>query len=586
MGNYRNFELAVYFVAFGTKHADEKQLKRELAFFKKHMGIDKVYIETYRDGVLAPQDKVDLVKHVFEEKGIKTAGGITSNAPTPDGDEEKQRIFNTLCYNDEKMLSMLETAAVYTARNFDEFIIDDFYFTNCTCAACRAAKDAFNEEHGITDGSWQEYRTSRMAEVSEKYIIAPAKEANPQCKITIKYPNWMESYQETGYCPAKQKELFDRIYTGTETRDARAQDQHLPRYLSYSLMRYMEEMAPDRNGGGWFDPFDCTILEYYLEQAMMTALSKPKELMMFCFQALVDTINVPALGFLLDKLDATLDSLGNPVGIPAYIPDSSQGEDNVTDYLGMCGFPVYATPVFDETRPVYFFTQSSLYDKDIVDKLEKYVAAGNKAIVTSGFAIGAQELGFKNLSSIRFRNRRVSVKEYVSEIGEYSYRWEREFSREPISFPLLEFRNNSTWGELCKGMKDDESYTLFSCDTYGKGKLYTMVIPDSFSDIKYIPETVLNRMRKEFAVDGTYIKASPMTSIFHYDNDTFVLYAYAGFEPRSRETEVHVRDSAALLDVESGRTLKPRYYREGEAVYCFRLKAGKLQTFMNIPAQK
>ena len=41
-------------------------------------------------------------------------------------------------------------------------------------------------------------------------------------------------------------------------------------------MRYMEAMAPGRNGGGWFDPFDCRLLEYYLEQAYLTAFSRPR----------------------------------------------------------------------------------------------------------------------------------------------------------------------------------------------------------------------------------------------------------------------------------------------------------------------
>ena len=104
-------------------------------------------------------------------------------------------------------------------------------------------------------------------------------------------------------------------------------------------MRYIEDMAPGRNGGGWFNPFDCHILAYYLEQAYLTAFSKPREMMMFCFQALVNSVNVPALGFMPDKLDHLLSHLGTPVGIPCYIPNASQGEDNVQDFLGMHGFP-------------------------------------------------------------------------------------------------------------------------------------------------------------------------------------------------------------------------------------------------------
>ena len=92
------------------------------------------------------------------------------------------------------------------------------FFTNCTCAACRAGRDAYNRAHGIQDGSWKAYRLDLMARVSREDIIGPAKAVNPACRITIKYPNWAESYQETGYNPAGQRELFDMIYTGTEAR--------------------------------------------------------------------------------------------------------------------------------------------------------------------------------------------------------------------------------------------------------------------------------------------------------------------------------------------------------------------------------
>ncbi len=103
-----------------------------------------------------------------------------------------------------------------------------------------------------------------MKEVSENLIIKPAKAINPNIKITVKFPNWMESYQEAGYNPGEQKDLFDMIYTGTETRHQRHTDQHLPRYESYSIMRYMENLAPGRNGGGWFDCYQCYPMDAYL----------------------------------------------------------------------------------------------------------------------------------------------------------------------------------------------------------------------------------------------------------------------------------------------------------------------------------
>lgn len=578
MGNYRNFELTTYFVAGGTARVTEEKLQKGIDFFQKHMRLDKVYLEPFRDGVFASEEQVKMCKRVFERNGIKVSGGITTAMPTPEGDEPKQRIFNTLCYNDPRMLEQLRRVSELNGRMFDEWIIDDFYFTNCTCDACRAGRDAYNAAHGITDGSWQGYRQSLMCEVSQKYMIAPCKAVNPQCKIIIKYPNWMESYQETGYDPMDQKELFDAIYTGTETRDPVHTDQHLPRYLSFSLMRYMETLAPGRNGGGWFDPFDCRLLEYYLEQAYLTVFSRPKELMMFCFQALEDSINIPALGYMLDKLDDLMDHMGQVQGVPCYIPNASQGEDNIQDFLGMHGFPIVTTPYFPSDAPTMLLTASSACDKDIVDKLEAYVARGGKAIVTGGFVQQTLGRGLERMTSLRDRGRKVQAKCFTTERLSPSrtmYGWIYPIGTKEMTLPVLEFRNNATWGALCKAIREEESYTLLARDTYGKGQMMTLVLPDSFSDIQYLPAPVLSRMRKEFALGGVYLEGEGHTSIFHYDNGGIILYRYADRDNIDADVYVHVAGGEKLVDVRSGYETLPLFCEGDEAVFRLRAPVGK-----------
>ncbi len=575
MGNYKNFDLVVYFVADGVAKATREKLQKDIDFFQKYMRLDKVYLEPFRDGTFATEEQLRMCKEVFEANGIRTEGGITTAMPDIAGHAPKQRMFNTLCYNDAHMLHTLQQVCELNAKVFDAFIIDDFYFTNCTCETCRKEHDTYNTTHGITDGSWQAYRTHKMYEASLDYVINPAKAVNPNCKITIKYPNWMEAYQETGYDPASQKDIFDAIYTGTETRDPVNTDQHLPRYLSYSLMRYMEAMAPGRNGGGWFDPFDCRILDYYLEQAYLTAFSKPREMMMFCFQALVDTMNVPALGFQLDKLDNLLDHLGEPIGIPCYIPNASQGEDNVQDYLGMHGFPIVTTPWFEENAPVMLLTASSAYDTEIVDKLEAYIARGNKAIVTSGFVQATLDKGLARITSIRDRGRKATVKEFVAEASHFYHRWERAFGAKPVTIPVMEFRNNATWGAVCKGIAEEDAYTLFALDTYGDGQMYTLVVPESFSDLKYYPNVIRDRMRKEFTVNGISLTGDPMISLFAYDNDTFVIYPYVDADTRDSDIYVHICDATAIENVTNGQIIEPLYYDKNEAVFCLRATVGK-----------
>ena len=580
MGNYRNFKLTTYFVAQATASVTRDELQKQIDWFGKHMRLDKVYLEPFRDRAFASKEQVLMCKEVFEANGIEVAGGLTTCIPTPEGDEPKQRLFNTFCYNDEKMLNTLKAASSLNGEVFDSFIIDDFYFTNCTCDKCRAGRDKYNSEHGITDGSWQAYRTALMYEDSEKYMIAPAKAKNPDIKITIKYPNWMESYQETGYDPLSQREIFDYIYTGTETRDPRHQDQHLPRYLSYSLMTYMENMAPDRNGGGWFDNFDCQIQEYYLEQAYLTAFSKPKELMLFCFQSLCDSLYAASLGYQLDKLDELLDGLGKPVGIPAYIPNASQGEDNVQDHLGMNGFPIITTPFFPDAADTILLTASSAYDKDIVNKLDAYLSKGGKAIVTNGFVLAALPLGLARITSVRYRNRYVTVDEYMIEGRMH---WTSVKGSRPVSVPVMEFRNNATWAALAKGLKNEESYTLLSEDTYGKGKMMMLVVPDSFTDIREYPEAILNRMRKEAPANGIYLEGPAAISLFAYDNDTFVLYNYVTSWANDSDVYVHIKGAARLMPLVSKKyapkEIVPLYTEGDEAVFKLPVRVGALEGY-------
>lgn len=580
MPNYRNFKLVVYFIAQGVNGVDRDQLQKQIDFFKRYMRIDKVYIEPLRD-LLVTEDKLRLCKQIFEENGIEAQGGITTSLPDPVGQEKKQRLFNVLCYNDEKMMATLKLACEMNARVFDSFIIDDFYFSNCTCDKCRSERDRYNAENGIKDGSWQAYRTHLLYEASKKYVIEPAKAVNPDCKITIKYPNWMESYQETGYDPASQREIFDYIYTGTETRDPINTDQHLPRYLSYSLMSYMEDMAPGRNGGGWFDSFDCRILDYYLEQAYLTAFAKPREMMMFCFQTLNDSIYVPALGFMLDKLDALLDNLGAPIGVPCYIPNASQGEDNVQDFLGMSGFPVLPTPDFKEDAPIMLLTASSACDKDIIEKLENYISSGNKAIVTSGFVKATLGRGIERITSLRYRDRKMTARDFAAEgkIMVAASKWTRQSADKGITVPVMELRNNATWGAACKAICEEEACTLLALDSYGKGKMYTLVVPDTFSDIKYYPEAILDRMRREFQVNGIRYSGKATISIFLYDNDTFVVYPYVDNNTYDSDVYIYIEGAKSICEIGTNKEILPLYEENGEVVFRLWTTVGKFKGY-------
>ncbi|MBR2797848.1 MAG: permease [Clostridia bacterium] len=567
MGNYRNFKLVAYFVAQAAARVSEAELEKQLGFFERYLRLDKVYLEPWR-GELASHDQIEMCRRVFHRHGIEVAGGLTTVIPTPEGARPKQRLFETFCYNDPAMLSRLKEVSAFIGGHFDEFIIDDFFFTNCCCAACVREKDAFNAAHGISDGSWQAYRLDLMRRVSEEAVIAPARAANPKVKITIKYPNWAESYQETGYNPAEQRRLFDMVYTGTETRDPVTTDQHLPRYLSFSLMTYFENMWPGHNGGGWFDNFDTHITEHYLEQAYLTAFSRPKELMMFCFQSLVDNMYVPALGFQLDRLDALLDHAGNPVGIACYLPDNCQGEDNVQDFLGMAGLPVVCTPYFPEDAEQILLTRSSACDPEIVDRLEDWLKrTGGDALVTTGFLEATMDRGVQRLTSIRLRGRRVACDRWRVEEAGRENRCAYPMGRTPVTLPVAEFRNNATWA-VVKGMGGEESYGLLLRDSYCDGRLWTLAVPDALPELYQIPAEALSRVRQALPVKRVWLEGGARISLFVYDNDTFVVYPYVMDGVQRAVVRLHVKGATALtLPCAGGGRIEPLYCRDGEAVF-------------------
>ena len=548
MGCYKNFRTVVYIPAEVAAKFTQESLAGDLAFLQKYVGLDKVYLETHRNNIDVEDAQLAMIKDYLESRGVTVSGGITTTIYDFEGAEAgKQRLFGTFCYTDPAMRARLKEISERTAGIFDEIILDDFYFTNCTCERCIREKG---------DRDWVTFRRELMKDVSENLVVGPAKAVNPGVRMIVKYPNWRESYHFTGYVPEVQRDIFDATYTGTETRSPAYTDQHLPEYLSYSLVRYMENAWPGRNGGGWFDTYACWSTDRYLEQAYLTAFAKAKELMHFQWSDLIDNPFVAPMGVQLRKIDAMMEGLGNPTGVPVYIPFASSGENHLEMRLGMLGVPMEPTPFFPGEAPRMLLTESSLADPDIVEKLESYVRAGGVAVVTSGFFREAGDaMRAAGLTEARLTGRKIPVTRYHI-TGSFAGFAEH---RKPALYPEIVHGNNDSWSLLNGGDSDVHS-ALFLRRAYGAGRLYILAVPELDADLYTMPKAAIDVV-KRVLTGGEYVSGRNF-SAFTYDDGSMILYRYVKGDLHPDMVTVRTRKKVrALVDTASGREIPVREER-------------------------
>ena len=561
MEKYRNFRLCGYVYAYYLYETSLEQMQKDIDFAKYYTGMDKVYLETHRALVDIPKEKMLAAKKLFEDNGFEVSGGITATVKV--GDEPKPSIFDCFCFSDPAHRERFFQIVKDTAEIFDEIILDDYFFSSCRCNMCIKKKG---------DRTWEEFKLDQMEEFSGE-IVALAKSVNPKCNFIIKYPNWYESYQATGYNPGKQKDIFDMIYTGTESRNSNFNHQHLQRYLSYSLVRYLSNVAPGRTGGGWIDLGGASgAKNMWLEQANLTLFAKAPELMLFNFASVTKGDFLPPLGTDLKRIDAILDKVGEPVGVSAYEPYDSDGEDQIMNYIGMCGIPFEPKPEFDFDAKVLFLAENAAFDPDVVEKLKKYVAGGGHAVITTGFLKATWERGIRDMTSLKPTGRRITGTKYqINYLNVYNGNVYE--SDEPATFEVFVNKTNATWGDVLFHV-NDFCMPIVTQDYYGDGLLNILNIPDNFGDLYRIPGEIWAFIGKVFSRGGkVFLGTMPKANLFEYDNDVFAVYNYHAYTSPIELTLID-DNYIGFEDMESGMRftehhhVNPQPVRMGDSATC------------------
>jgi hypothetical protein len=565
---YDNFHVAIYCRAQEVqKMADPKWLADSWAAVSREVHVDKVYIETHRDRILVDAATLEAAKKFFRERGVAVAGGITFTVSEPNR-------FETFSYSNPEHRKAVQQIAEHTARHFDEFILDDFFFTS--------TKSEFDVE-AKGSRSWTDYRLAVMEDAAKNLVLGPARRVNPKVKVVIKYPNWYDHFPALGFNLARGPQLFDGIYTGTETRDAVRSAQHLQPYLGYNIMRYFQNIAPGRNGGGWVDTGGAAYYDRYAEQLWLTLFARaapeitlfdirqmlypldPKKssprqttATSFIFGKVVAPLQTPegasftpthyarVAGVSFEAVDGLLGKLGKPLGVMSYKPYNSQGgEDFLQNYIGMAGIPVEMVPVFPDD-PVVLLTAQAAADPKIVDLIEARLRRGGNVVITSGLLKALQGRGLARIAELEVSGRVAQVSRFIVGRGDL-------VDGTPMLIPQITYRTNDSW-ELVSAVAGDNGWPLLHDADYLDGQLQVLTIPENFSDLSNYPEPVLNAIRRVVtsALPVT-LEAPGKVSLFVYDNGTFIVH---NFRDEPVDAGVALRTAATgLTDLQSGEKL-------------------------------
>lgn len=537
-GAYKSFKVSIYVRAYEVdKMKDIHWLDSTWSVISSQLDVDKIYLETHRDLLIVDDNTLNQAKEFFHAKGIETAGGITYTI-------DESNSFETFCYSNPEHRKTVQEIAEHTAKHFDEFILDDFFFTSCKSDIEIKAKG---------DMSWTDYRLKLMTEAGRNLVLKPSKKVNPKVKVIIKYPNWYDHFQGLGFNLEEGPQLFDGVWTGTETRDP-AGNQHLQNYLSYNIIRYFHNLRPGYNGGGWVDSGGIQMgMDRYAEQLHLTMLSKTPEIILFAYNQLLgvklsDSFRTPWQGMntsfnydemtkpflskegttiqpttmariadvVLKQTDRLTAQLGTPIGIKSYKPFHAEGEDFLQNYLGMIGLPMDMYSSFPEDQKVILLTAQAAKDVNIMKNIKKQLQNGREVVITSGLLKAIPDK-IAEVCELRC----TDLKALVDDFGRHGK------SGRELLIPQVLYYTNDAWEMVSAGRPltgGVSGYPIVLRAPYATGNLYVLTIPDDMGNLYDYPSGALNEIRRMMSKDlDVYLEAPSKVGLFLYDNRTLVV---------------------------------------------------------------
>ena len=84
-GNYKNFKVSSYIMVRDVERIakDKDHGEQQWKTISSQLDLDKIYIETYRDGFTIDEKSLKDVISFFKKKGLEIGGGVTLTSTRP-----------------------------------------------------------------------------------------------------------------------------------------------------------------------------------------------------------------------------------------------------------------------------------------------------------------------------------------------------------------------------------------------------------------------------------------------------------------------------------------------------------------------
>lgn len=535
----------------------------------RNLKIDKIYLEVMRNHTLVDEAGLEKLKKFYQAHGVRVCGGLAFSISERNG-------YEGFDYANPADREFFRKSVAMAARHFNEILLDDYFFFD-------RKTDYDIKARG--NRTWTQFRLDTMREVVKNLLMKTARKVNPRCKVVVKMANWYDQYAGMGNDTEFVPRMVDGMFTGTESRLWVGQEQHLQPYLSYDIMRFMDNLKPGINKGGWVDEGGAVPIDRYSEELLDTVFARCPEMCCFNYSGLLRDVpsfavhNRPwaeeptslnlaevrktlapgenltyadVAAYTLGQVDKVLVRVGKPVGIKTYTPYHATGEEFLHDYLGMIGLPMDILPYFPTNAKMVILTEQARFDPHIIQKIEARLEAGKSVCVTSGFLRAMQNKGVQDICELEDAGVSVPVRRFTFAGGPGSFFFRRDFNRrggestnapDPfdaqrnILIPEIKYFNvltHDAWGNVLAITPGGTTYPiLLSCD-YSKGKFYVLTIPNDPAGLYAFPSAALSAIRESLGADEPIRldDAPAQVALFRYDNNTFIVQNYLPTEAK------------------------------------------------------